>query len=158
MCYVLNFRTKLSVSTFCQTSLFLMLLGGLGGALCAQGQAECHRRCAPGSEGAAANTGDGDLLGPRVPAVPAGGGVKVFFSDKAYLKSSFPKRNKCQIKKKRARAAILLCTEPIHCSVNVSCQSEIFPCLNGLQCAVLFQTATSAKHAFRQNAISPLNQ
>ncbi len=46
-----------------------------------------------------------------------------------YMKSSFPKRDKRQIKKKRVRHAILLCTEPIHCSINVSCQIAIFPCL-----------------------------
>ncbi len=40
-----------------------------------------------------------------------------------YMKSSFPKRDKRQI------YAILLCTEPIHCSINVSCQIAIFPCL-----------------------------
>ncbi len=38
------------------------------------------------------------------------------------MKSSFPKRDKHQIKKKLVRHAILLCTEPIHCSINVSCQ------------------------------------
>ncbi len=31
--------------------------------------------------------------------------------------------------KKWVRHAILLCTEPIHCSINVSCQIAIFPCL-----------------------------
>ncbi len=46
-----------------------------------------------------------------------------------HLKSSFPKRDKRQIKKKWVRHAILLCTEPIHCSINVSCQIAIFPCL-----------------------------
>ncbi len=46
-----------------------------------------------------------------------------------YLKSSFPKRDKRQIEKKWVRHAILLCTEPIHCSINVSCQIAIFPCL-----------------------------
>ncbi len=46
-----------------------------------------------------------------------------------YMKSSFPKRDKRQIKKKWVRHAILLCTEPIHCSINVSCQIAIFPCL-----------------------------
>ncbi len=46
-----------------------------------------------------------------------------------YMKSSFPKRDKRQIKKKWVRHAILLCTEPIHCSFNVSCQIAIFPCL-----------------------------
>ncbi|KAK0141946.1 General transcription factor II-I repeat domain-containing protein 2 [Merluccius polli] len=35
------------------------------------------------------------------------------------LRSSFPKRNKCQIKK-RVYYAILLCTEPIHCSIYIS--------------------------------------
>ncbi len=45
-----------------------------------------------------------------------------------YMKSSFPKRDKHQIKKKWVRHAILLCTEPIHCSINVSCQIAIFPC------------------------------
>ncbi len=46
-----------------------------------------------------------------------------------YMKSSFPKRDKRQILKKWVRHAILLCTEPIHCSINVSCQIAIFPCL-----------------------------
>ncbi len=46
-----------------------------------------------------------------------------------YMKSSFPKRDKRQIEKKWVRHAILLCTEPIHCSINVSCQIAIFPCL-----------------------------
>ncbi len=46
-----------------------------------------------------------------------------------HMKSSFPKRDKCQIKKNWVRHAILLCTEPIHCSINVSCQIAIFPCL-----------------------------
>ncbi len=34
-----------------------------------------------------------------------------------------------KFKKKGVRHAILLCTEPIHCSINVSCQITIFPCL-----------------------------
>ncbi len=69
------------------------------------------------------------------------------------MKSSFTKRNKHQIKKKRVRHAILLCTEPIHCSINVSCQIAIFPCLNVLQDAVPFQTAISAEPVFSLNAI-----
>ncbi len=49
-----------------------------------------------------------------------------------YMKSSFPKRDKRQIWKscqKWVRHAILLCTEPIHCSINIACQIAIFPCL-----------------------------
>ncbi len=34
-----------------------------------------------------------------------------------------------KLKKKWVRHAILLCTEPIHCSINVSCQIAIFHCL-----------------------------
>ncbi len=49
--------------------------------------------------------------------------------NRQYMKSSFPKRDKRQIKKKLVRHAILLCTEPIHCSINVSCQIARFPCL-----------------------------
>ncbi len=45
------------------------------------------------------------------------------------MKSSFPKRDKRQIKKKWVCHAILLRTEPTHCSINVSCQIAIFPCL-----------------------------
>ncbi len=47
---------------------------------------------------------------------------------KIHMKSSFPKCDKRQIKKKWVGHAILLCTEPIHCSINVSCQIAIFPC------------------------------
>ncbi len=34
-----------------------------------------------------------------------------------------------KFKKKFVRHAILLCTEPIHCSINVLCQIARFPCL-----------------------------
>ncbi len=51
------------------------------------------------------------------------GGVLIYAEHCIYMKSSFPKRDKRQI------YAILLCTEPIHCSINVSCQIAIFPCL-----------------------------
>ncbi len=75
-----------------------------------------------------------------------------------YMKSSFPKRDKRQIEKKLVRHAILLCTEPIHCSINVSCQIAIFPCLKCTARCSFFQTAISAEPFFSLNAIYPLDQ
>ncbi len=74
-----------------------------------------------------------------------------------YMKSSFPKRDKRQIKKKWVRHAILLCTELIHCSINVSCQIAIFPCLKCTARCSSFPNE-STEPVFSLNAICPLDQ
>ncbi len=55
--------------------------------------------------------------------------VRISFIARYIWRALFQNAINAKFKKKWVRHAILLCTEPIHCSINVSCQIARFPCL-----------------------------